>query len=334
CRTCQSGLLIFCCLECSPCRLECQSCCVGRHASMPLHVVWRWTGTLFVKVPLKNLGLRVQLGHEDGTQCFAPEHGHVNFTMIHVNRLHKLNIDFCNCWERVSHRRQMLRYGWFPATVIQPWSATTLEALDLFMACTLTSKMCAFNFYKSVCYLMDPLGLAIPKVSVPLLRMIREYRHLLLLLRGGKGNEVNGVTNVGPGELAMECLACPRPQVNLPEDWHLVPVEKLYLYRKVVGIDANFHMMNLLRSDDITDPGLHTGFAYFVASEQYKHHIVAYTTQKDISTCSGFKTLSHVETKNSMGLRVTGVVMCLCAHHEMVGALSVGDLQKGEWWVT
>ncbi len=53
-------------------------------------------------------------------------------------------------------------------------------------------------------------------------------------------------------------------------------------------------------------------------------------TEKQISTCSGFKTLSHAETKNSMGLRATGVVMCLCACHEMVGALSVGDLQKGE----
>ncbi|PBK98416.1 hypothetical protein ARMGADRAFT_1044038 [Armillaria gallica] len=153
--------------------------------------------------------------------------------------------------------------------------------------------------------------------------MIREYHHLLLLLHGGKGNEVNGATNVGPGELTMECLACPRLQVNLPEDWHLVPVEKkkLYLYHKVVGIDANFRMMNLLRSDDIANPGLHMGFAYFVMSEQNKHHVAVYATQKDISTCSRFKTLSHMETKNSTGLRVTGVVMCLCAHHEMVGAL-------------
>ncbi len=126
----------------------------------------QWTGSVFVKVSLKSLGLCVQLGHEDGSECFAPEQGHVNFTVIHVNRLHEVNIDFCNCWERVSHRRQMLRYGWFPATVIQPQSATTLQALDLFMACTLTGKMCAFDFYKSLCYLTDPLSLDIPKVSL------------------------------------------------------------------------------------------------------------------------------------------------------------------------
>ncbi len=59
--------------------------------------------------------------------------------------------------------------------------------------------------------------------------MIREYRHLLLLLWGGKGNEVNGVTNVYPGELAMECLACPQPNVNLPEGWQLVPAAKMYV---------------------------------------------------------------------------------------------------------
>ncbi len=57
-----------------------------------------------------------------------------------------------------------MRNEWFPATVLQPRSAVTFEALDLFMACTLTGKMSAFDFYKALTYLTDVLGLNIPKV--------------------------------------------------------------------------------------------------------------------------------------------------------------------------
>ncbi len=41
-------------------------------------------------------------------------------------------------------------------------------------------------------------------------------------------------------------------------------------------------MMNLLRSDDLMDPGLHMGLTYFVESEKYKTHVTAYATQKDV----------------------------------------------------
>lgn len=34
--------------------------------------------------------------------------------------------------------------------------------------------------------------------------------------------------------------------------------------------------------------------------------------------------------KNNIGLRATDVVACVCAHHEMVPRLGLGDLQKGE----
>ena len=52
-----------------------------------------------------------------------------------------------------------------------------------------------------------------------------------------------------------------------------------------------------------------------------------------ISTCSGFKTLAHAETKFSGGMRSTCVGMCICARHEFVQVNGVGDLQKGERYV-
>ncbi|KAK0186921.1 hypothetical protein F5146DRAFT_935475, partial [Armillaria mellea] len=43
--------------------------------------------------------------------------------------------------------------------------------------------------------------------------------HLLLLMHGGKGNEQESMSNIDPGELAIECLACLHSGVNLSEDW-------------------------------------------------------------------------------------------------------------------
>ncbi|KAJ7432839.1 hypothetical protein B0H11DRAFT_1759639 [Mycena galericulata] len=48
----------------------------------------------------------------------------------------------------------------------------------------------------------------------------REWQHLVMLKRGGRGN--NGARRVAEmmlGELAVMCPACPQPGVNLPEDW-------------------------------------------------------------------------------------------------------------------
>ncbi len=60
----------------------------------------------------------------------------------------------------------------------------------------------------------------------------------------------------------------------------------------------------------------------------HRNHLIMHALQ--ISTCSGFKTLEHAETKGETGLRASGVAMCVCAWHEMVCTTGMGDLQKGE----
>jgi hypothetical protein len=52
------------------------------------------------------------------------------------------------------------------------------------------------------------------------LRMMRQWRHMVMLKRGGRGNDgERTVSETKPGELAVECPACPRPGINLPDDW-------------------------------------------------------------------------------------------------------------------
>jgi hypothetical protein len=49
--------------------------------------------------------------------------------------------------------------------------------------------------------------------------MIREWRHLKMLKRVGRGHDLEGVEGTQEGECVVLCPACPQPGMNLPDDW-------------------------------------------------------------------------------------------------------------------
>lgn len=59
--------------------------------------------------------------------------------------------------------------------------------------------------------------------------MIREYRHLKMLKRAGRGHDPLGTAATRPGECAVLCPACPQPGINLPEGWQDAPPDKQYV---------------------------------------------------------------------------------------------------------
>lgn len=58
--------------------------------------------------------------------------------------------------------------------------------------------------------------------------MTRQWRHLQMLKRAGRGHDPTGVENTKDGECALLCPACPQPGKNLPRDWKRAPKEKRY----------------------------------------------------------------------------------------------------------
>lgn len=60
----------------------------------------------------------------------------------------------------------------------------------------------------------------------PLMRMMTQWRHLKMLKRGGRGHSATGAAGTADGELAVLCPSCPRPGVNLPDNWMEVPRER------------------------------------------------------------------------------------------------------------
>jgi hypothetical protein len=49
--------------------------------------------------------------------------------------------------------------------------------------------------------------------------VFRIWQNLLMLKCAGRGQDPAGANATAQGELAVECLACPHPDRNLPEGW-------------------------------------------------------------------------------------------------------------------
>ena len=173
---------------------------------------------MFVKVLLKDLGLRCQLNHLS-MACSKPIPCHSSFTVLHTNGIHPVNIDYCGC-RPVSKIRQLLRRGLYPSSQDNPRTCATFALLNQMQMLSLTSKCSTYDYYKALEKLTNNTGIDLPRSKYrPLLRMLLQWRHLKMLKRGGRGHNAAGVAGTEEGELAILCPSCPHPGINLPEDW-------------------------------------------------------------------------------------------------------------------
>jgi hypothetical protein len=56
--------------------------------------------------------------------------------------------------------------------------------------------------------------------------MVREWRHIKMAKRAGRGHDPAGINGTGQGGLAIPCRACPQPEINLPTGWETSSEEK------------------------------------------------------------------------------------------------------------
>jgi hypothetical protein len=187
----------------------------------------QWNGQYFVSCTLKSLGLCVQLGHRPGERCSEPAPIHSSFVVLHTNGIHDAAVDTCDCERRLwagPPEEQMLRMGWFPATDDRPRTCATMEVLDAFLLQTYQAKTTMYDYYLVLEKLTSNVGVKPPNRYHAFLRMVREYSHLLMLKRAGRGHAKLGVLGTAQGELTVLCPCCPVPGINLPQDWENAPL--------------------------------------------------------------------------------------------------------------
>ncbi|KAG1866481.1 hypothetical protein C8R48DRAFT_747671 [Suillus tomentosus] len=336
--SCCCGLAapLFRCRDCFGTQMFCQECVLQSHTNNPLHRIDMWNDLFFQRSTLKQMGLRVQLGHEPGETCYNPRpSAGDDFVVIDVHGVHEIALDFCGCASAQIRYKQLLRARWYPATTSDPRTAATFSLLEHFHILSFESKVSAYEFYHSLVRRNNNAGLShIRDRYSAFMRMIHEWRHLRQLRRAGRGHDPAGAKATTAGELAVLCPACPHPGKNLPQDWQNVPLLVRWKYALFIAIDANFRLKRKAVSSDNRDPSLNSGWAYFVEEAAYKSYLADQAgTKQDRSTCVSHNAVNMADTKSSHGLAATGVGAVDCARHDMKLANGVGDLQKGEKYI-
>ncbi|KAG1784380.1 uncharacterized protein HD556DRAFT_1435459 [Suillus plorans] len=312
--------LLYRCKDCFGVEMVCRACILQRHVHNPLHRV-------------ELLGLRIQLGHNPGETCYNPEPAAGDdFVVIDVHGIHEIGLDFCGCETAQIHYKQLIRARWFPATTLNPQTAATFALMEFFHLLTFESKVSAYEFYHSIARRTDNTGTTpIRDRYSAFMRMVRQWRHLKMLKRAGRGHDPSGVDATSAGECAVLCPACPHPGKNLPEGWEDASHDIRWKYALFLAIDANFRLKRKLVSSDNVDPSLNAGSCYFVEENAYKQYLSERGCEpQEKSSCVSHNAVNMADTKSSRGLAATGVGTVDCARHDMKLPNGVGDLQKGE----
>jgi hypothetical protein len=55
----------------------------------------------------------------------------------------------------------------------------------------------------------------------------------MMLKRAGRGHDPGGPDGTAPGELAVDCPACPHPDRNIPVGWERAPDSEKYIYNTI-----------------------------------------------------------------------------------------------------
>ncbi|KAG1837617.1 hypothetical protein F4604DRAFT_1885698 [Suillus subluteus] len=335
---CGEEAAIYRCQDCHSTELFCHLCMVHVHERQPFHKMEHWDGISFHGITSKSMGICLQFGHTSGVCCDNPLLVfNDDFVIINYNGIYEVGLDFCGCASAQPHITQLLRVCLFPATTVDPKTATTFWSLEYFQMLSFKSKVSAYEFYKTAAHLTDNTGIHVPKDHYEsMLRMMREWWFIKQMQRTGQGHHPKGIAATEQGACAVLCPAYPHAGKNLPDGWENVPSEIWYvqltyfhltslshrsrfIYALFLAIDANFRLARRNISSDTVDPGLNHGYAFFVEEKAYKCFI------------RGKYIILFI-----LGTKDNSMQMSSCSSHNAVNLAdarpcSIGNLQKGEW---
>ncbi|KAF8202794.1 hypothetical protein K438DRAFT_1581032, partial [Mycena galopus ATCC 62051] len=161
CSRCDNAAADHRCTSClSGGELMCSACVVAAHRQMPFHRIEHWTGSLFERRSLKQMGLRIQLGHWNASDAVCPlpqPASGDDFVIVNNEGVHPVHLDYCNCGQGGHPTIQLLRARLWSATTTNPRTAATFSVLRRYHLLSFESKCAALEFYQSLARETDNL---------------------------------------------------------------------------------------------------------------------------------------------------------------------------------
>ncbi|KAG8914300.1 hypothetical protein FRC02_005039 [Tulasnella sp. 418] len=216
--------LLYRCQDCFGDHLLCGPCLVDLHRLLPFHRIQSWGPTkFFQKADLFHAGLIFRLGHH-GAKCqhtgVSGIGSHALLKILDLQRIHLIKVEYCQCPGAAPYHIQLFNNHIFPATRKAPATGYTFRLLQHFQQFNLTTKSSPYDYHQTLQYLTSA---ASPKSAGNLysnfVKVARQWRVLRMMKRAGRMDN----NCIQPGELTVECPACPHPGVNLPSGWENEP---------------------------------------------------------------------------------------------------------------
>ncbi|KAI6041034.1 hypothetical protein EDC04DRAFT_2566131 [Pisolithus marmoratus] len=361
CKICQKDG-VYRCLDCMHQPLLCTNCCCMMHETHPFHRIQQWTGDFFKDSALHMTGLQLHLGHgrvpcpsasanewapftlpsmDDGEWedveniplHLRPPVGSKYLTIVDVTGVHFVLVQACQCSNADSYHMQLFQAKLCPSTLERPSTAFTFSVLDDFLRDNVERGTSGMNYYSKLHWVTSNV---FPHLVVDryqeLLWVVWQW-HILKLLKwsGFQDNK----SSIKKGNLAIFCVACPQPGINVSPTSNLDQRNPIWLifhswkYTRTVVMDGNFkaeHMHERWPTDQVW---LMDRCSFMVTNPPYQAYLKVTPHITEKSPCNNHKAISHANAScgklNSMGVGATA-----CAQHGCFYPHSVVDFQKGE----
>ncbi|KAH8792267.1 hypothetical protein DL96DRAFT_1829149 [Flagelloscypha sp. PMI_526] len=294
---------------------SCKSCPSSSTAevfkSHPLHVIQRWAGDFWKADTLANVGIIYHLGHF-GRLCPFPSEP-TKLVVMDINGVHQVEVCSCTC-RPMSFSEELLRHGWYPATVSKPQTVVTLRCLDFYRSLCVVGNVNVHDFVRSLENFTHRGGRDwVPDRYKAFMRVVRQYSFLQRCRRSGRIHEPGGIGSTKHGQVAVQCWACPREGVNLPQGWDMVDKKyrlefyhmplmpglpfSRYLFMLILAMDANFRLKSRIRKNSKGTVQLGDGWGFFVPSKEYREYLSQAINDEDVSNCVAFAALVMANLK-------------------------------------
>ncbi|KIM39386.1 hypothetical protein M413DRAFT_74977, partial [Hebeloma cylindrosporum] len=352
------------CQDCTLANPLCRRCMRVTHEANPLHKIQRWTGTHFRAAELWEVGtyllvphhagepictiLRTQASflekfeepkdkleqeklsrtdHESGPIPRSDAFNNSYVRIVHTNGLHYLALVTCQCRGNVP--QDLIASRLVPASLQNTRTLFSAQVLDFFRLCNLEMKASAYQFYHLLRRLTLPTAPAeVVDLYNEFRRMTRLWRWMKKLKWAGYGHNGKDATNVGAGELANFCPACPQPGVNLPENWKL-DIHR-WVFKFLATADGNFKANHIFQPNPFTDRWLWDGAGMFPNREEYKQFLLTAMETRSKAPCENtFRAISNALAASKV-CDITGIVAIACARHGCFIPNAMVNLFKSE----
>ena len=144
--------------------------------------------------------------------------------VVHTKGIHHISMVSCQCHGKDVLPLDLFALQLLPASLKRIKTIFTAQVLDMYRLSNLKLKASAYQFYHLLRRLTQPMSPAeVVNLYREFRRMTRIWRWMKKLKWAGYAGSSKKVKDVGPGELAIFCPACPQSGINIPENWREDP---------------------------------------------------------------------------------------------------------------